>query len=59
MKKVMLLSKAEMKNVTGGNVCTTGNWASYDICYNCSIAYGLSSEHAANSCARYQTSQTT
>ncbi|RLJ75155.1 hypothetical protein BCL90_3504 [Pedobacter alluvionis] len=54
MKKVKLLSKAEMKNVTGGNVCSTGNWASYDICYNCSIAYGLSVEHAANSCSRYQ-----
>jgi len=53
MKKVKLLSKAEMKNVTGGNrigICETGNWKQYDICYNCSIAYGTPPDQAANVC---------
>ncbi|TBO42082.1 hypothetical protein [Pedobacter kyonggii] len=59
MKKVKLLSKAEMKNVTGGNVCTTGNWNSYDICYNCSILYGTAPEQAARVCAFTSGGQTT
>jgi hypothetical protein len=57
MKKVKLLSKAEMKNVTGGNVCETGNWKNYDICYNCSIAYGTPPDQAAAVCAGTQEPQ--
>lgn len=55
MKKVKLLSKAEMKNVTGGNVCATGNWNSYEICFNCSLAYGISLDQADRVCSAVST----
>lgn len=41
MKKVNLLSKAEMKKVMGGNaepaLCDDWRTKSYDVCYQCCI----------------------
>ncbi|WP_443944513.1 hypothetical protein ACJVDH_16530 [Pedobacter sp. AW1-32] len=53
MKKKNLLSKAEMKQVMGGGVCDEGNWSSYDVCYNCSISYGIPPDRAENACGKY------
>ncbi|RZK10872.1 MAG: hypothetical protein EOO43_19820 [Flavobacterium sp.] len=45
MKKLNLLSRAEMKNVMGGveavGVCSDGSWVNADmgICFNCCLAY--------------------
>lgn len=59
MKKVKFISKAEMKNVTGGSICTTGNWNNYDICYNCSISYGTDPVQADRVCRYTSGLQTT
>ncbi|MBT2559783.1 hypothetical protein J7E50_17825 [Pedobacter sp. ISL-68] len=45
MKKMNLLSRAEMKNVMGGNTpvanpCLTGDYHDYDICFNCCVVIG-------------------
>lgn len=39
MKKVNLLSKAEMKSVVGGGVCEDGDQQDYAVCYNCCLHY--------------------
>ena len=41
MKKVNVLSKAQMKNVLGGkaqSICDTGDYNDYSICFNCCLA---------------------
>ena len=41
MKNAKLLSKAEMKNVTGGLSGVCGNWSNsgYDVCFNCCVSW--------------------
>ncbi|WP_294207268.1 hypothetical protein [uncultured Chryseobacterium sp.] len=58
MKNARLINRTEMKSIIGGSICTSGN-SNYEICYNCSIAYGTAPEVADRLCSVTSGQQTT